>query len=150
MEVRVSRSKNSGPMFEALQNKKLELDAKIRNLSRMMEQDETLIQVLRLFSHTVPENLTLILLEYGEEEKDPRNVRRRAEEGEPDPDTPRKIVRIQGVSPKPSNDVRIYLAKLIVELEKSGYFSDVKFENDLYAPEENQYSFEFVGYLEGH
>ena len=149
MEARVSRSTNSGPMFESLQNKKLELDMKIRNLSRMMEQDETLIQVLRLFSHTVPENMTLILLEYGEEEEDPRNVRRRAEEGQPDQNAPRKIVRIQGVSHKPSNDVRIYLAKLIVELEKSGYFSDVKFEKDTYAPEENQYGFEFVGYLAG-
>jgi len=149
MEARVSRSKNSGPMFESLQNKKLELDMKIGNLSRMMEQDETLIQVLRLFSHTVPENMTLILLEYGEEEEDPRNVRRRAGEVEPDQNALRKIVRIQGVSHKPSNDVRIYLAKLIVELEKSGYFSDVKFEKDNYAPEENQYGFEFVGYLAG-
>ena len=76
-------------------------------------------------------------------------MRRRAGEVEPDQNALRKIVRIQGVSHKPSNDVRIYLAKLIVELEKSGYFSDVKFEKDNYAPEENQYGFEFVGYLAG-
>ena len=151
IETRDSRSKDSGPIFAALTAQKNALDARVGTLRQVMEQDETLIQLMRLFSHAVPENLSLTLLEYGTEEDDKKNPRvsRQAQQPTDVEEVPQKIVRVRGESIEPGNDVRIYLAQLIVELEKSGYFSDVKFESDIFSPEENIYAFEIVGYLQG-
>ena len=58
------------------------------------------------------------------------------------------ILRLRGTSPKPANDVGIYLAQLFVELEKSGYFSRVELVKDFYADEDNEYFFELLGTLD--
>ena len=57
------------------------------------------------------------------------------------------LVKITGVSQDPSNDVRMHVAKLIDEMEKSAYFSDVTFEKDVWAKKQNEYAFELVAYL---
>ena len=136
---------NSGPMYAALQEEKSMLEGKIAGLRTFMDQDETPIQVLRLFSHATPKSLSLIYLEYGKEEA-PNKKNRKKDANAPEV-VPKKIVKIRGVSHRPSNDVKIHLAKLIDELEKSGYFSDVKFEKDIYDEEAKEYGFELIGYL---
>ncbi len=142
VESRVSHSKNTGPIFAALLNKKNLLEGEITNLNPKMEQDDDLIQALRLFSHVVPKNLSLVYLEYGKEKVS--STRRNRQKGE---EKPKWIVRVKGINRKPPSDVGIYVAKLIVELEKSGYFSEVKMEGDEFSPENKEYSFELVGYL---
>lgn len=142
MRTIVARSRNSGPIFAALQKEKTKLDGRIASVSGIMDQDDKPIQILRLISHAVPENLSLINLQLGKEEEQKRGGRANTA------DTPtRTIVRLRGVSHKPGNDIRIYLAKLIVEMEKSGYFSDVQFQRDTFSPEEDEYGFEVIGYL---
>ncbi len=143
VENRVSHSKNTGPIFAALLNKKNLLEGKIANLNPKMEQDDELIQVLKLFSHVVPKKLSFIYLKYGKEKAPSGRNRQRQKDNE----KPKWIVRVRGVNKNPPSDVGIYVAKLIVELEKSGYFSEVKMENDGFSPENKEYAFEIVGYL---
>lgn len=142
MERRLSHSKNTAALFSALSNQKNLLEGKLGDLNRLMGYDRNLIQVLRLASHAVPKNLNLVTMEYGIEKESSKNVQ--AEENEK-PQT--WIVRLRGTSQKPPNDVGIYLAQLIVELEGSGYFNDVKLVKDYFLPEQDEYWFELVGTL---
>lgn len=145
VQKRVSVSRNMGPLFNSLQLQQNALKKKIADITIRTQQNEDIIQVIRLISHAVPKNLSLISLEYGKERKKQVTGRRRTQE---DIDAPRKwVVRIQGISRNPPNDVGIYVAQFIVELEKSGYFSNVKLEQELFTQEENDYAFKLLGYL---
>ena len=55
------------------------------------------------------------------------------------------VLRIRGVSPRPANDVGIYLAKFIVDLEKSGYFETVELVRDILTPDEEDYCPDYPG-----
>ncbi len=142
MEAVIAKSKNSGPIFASLLNEKKVLEGKIGSLKQVMDQAATPIQILRLISHATPKKLSLILVKFGKEEKPNRKNKPQV------PDEPQRIlVNITGVSQDPSNDVRMHVAKLIDEMEKSGYFSDVTFEKDVWVKKQNEYAFELVAYL---
>ena len=104
--------------------------------------NQTLIQTLRLVSHTIPKYLSLISLEYGKD-RNPAQKKQKQDADEPE----RWVVRIRGGSRKPPNDVGVYLGQFILGLEKSGYFSGVMLEKDLYIEDGEEYVFELVAYL---
>lgn len=136
-ERRTALSKNTGPRFAALLSRKGSLEKQIGELSKHTDQDQDLIQVLRLVSHAMPSNLALIYLEYGRVEEEQQSDEEE-EEGE------QWILKLQGMSPRPTNDIGIYMGKFIVELERSGYFSEVQLVKDFYEPEAKQYGFEIL------
>ncbi len=144
-EFQVEKIQNVRLQYTRLQLEKNALDKKIESLRLSMENKNDLIQVLRLVSHSVPEKLLLTTLIYGKD-RQLMNMRRMGN----DTEELDWVVRIGGVSKNPSNDVSIYLAQLIFELEKSQYFSDVALEEEQFIQEENQeeeYQFQLIGYL---
>ncbi len=142
VEKRISRIEDRRALFAALQSQKVVLEREIADLNLRIEQDNTLVQVLRLVSHAVPNHLYFSSFEYGLE----REETGRKEQSTP-LDNANWIVRIYGVSQKPPNDIGIYLAQLIVELEKSKYFSKVELEYNALLSEGDEYQFVLVGYL---
>jgi len=146
VERRISVSRNMGPLFNSLQLQKSALEQKIGDLNTRIQQDEGIVQIMRLVSHAVPEKLSLISLEYGKERKETETGKRRSQEQTVA--VGKWVVRIKGISPNPPNDVGIYVARFIVELEKSGYFSDVKLEQEMFTPERKDYGFKLLAYLE--
>jgi hypothetical protein len=144
-QERVSRIQNYAPLFTALQTQKIALYKEIGSLNLHLQQDDFLIQMLRLVSHSVPKTLSLTTVEYGKERTLERKGRKYVEQ-----EGSNWILRIRGMSENPPNDVGIYLAQLIVALEKSKYFSDVKLVEDMFSDEEDQqkvYEFELIGYV---
>ncbi|MCJ7812947.1 pilus assembly protein PilM, partial [bacterium] len=144
-ESEVIKIQSIRSQFTLLQLEKNAIDAKIEALKLSVKKDDNLIQILRLVSHSVPEKLLLTSLEYGKERQVSNTGR-----DESDIEDVNWIVRIQGVSKNPSNDVGIYLAQLIVELEKSQYFSDVELAEEQLIQEEGQedvYQFMLIGHL---
>ena len=140
-EERASRLKDTGQLFTALLNEQKILEGKIGNLDLHVKQDTTMIQVLRLISNTIPRDISLVLLDYGMEEDDSQKKQSTEET------VPRKRVLMRGVSVKPPNDVGIYLARFILDLEKSGYFSEVVLKETETPPEQEEYWFEISAYL---
>ncbi len=144
-EIQANQIQSIRSQYNLLQLEKNILDSKIETLHLSMKNDELLVQILRMVSHSVPEKLLLTGFEYGKE----RDISRLISE-DTETEEPNWIVRIQGVSNKPSNDVGIYLAQLMVELEKSQYFSEVTLTDEQLIQEEGQeekYQFELIGYL---
>jgi Tfp pilus assembly PilM family ATPase len=140
-EKRASKLKNTGQLFTALLNEQKILEGKIGSLDIHVKQDNTMIQVLRLISNTMPGDVSLVLLDYGKDEDDSKKKQSTEET------VPRKIVLMRGVSVKPPNDVGIYLARFILDLEKSGYFSEVVLKETETPPEQEEYWFEISAYL---
>ena len=149
MEKRINRTQNTAHLFSALLNQKTMLEGRIQNLKSRGAQKEDIIQMLRLVSHSVPSKLTLLYLEYGIERVEGNEEQRTetTKDGEAPAAKP-WILRLRGTSPKPANDVGIYLAQLFVELEKSGYFSRVELVKDFYSDDDEEYYFELLGTLE--
>jgi hypothetical protein len=57
------------------------------------------------------------------------------------------MILMRGFVKDPPNDIGIDMARFVVDLEKSGYFSKVVMENPQIPSEEEEYWFEIVGYL---
>jgi len=142
VERRISNLKDTAPLYASLQVQKNTYEKTMGELHLHVQQDETLIQVLRLFSHVVPKNLTLISLKFGKEEKDTKKAVKEEQSKESD-----WIVRIEGANEKPSSDVGIYMAQFIMELEKSGYFSKIELQKEIFSAERKNYAFELVATL---
>jgi Tfp pilus assembly PilM family ATPase len=151
MEARALKSKNSGKMYATLQTQKNILENKINNMEGKIQQDEYLIPVLRLVSHSIPEKLALLSFTYEQEKVDQKNEpvsrKKGKKEVEETPQQPKWVVEMKGMSDVKTPDVKIYLAQFILKLESSAYFDDIKLVNEVDASEENPYEFELVGYL---
>jgi cell division ATPase FtsA len=148
MDRRVAQSKGNVILFDRLQQKRGELIAQINGVDNLVKQDDRLIQVMRLVSHAVPPNLALVSLEYGLENPAPqRSVRSRNSTPDEEEKRPRWMIHIEGMSKKPPSDVGIYLAQLIVELQKSGYFSEVNLISESVDDESKEYQFDLKAYF---
>ena len=148
LEGRVAQSKSNVILFDKLQQKKTELVAQIAGVSQLIKQDEHLVQVLRLVSHAVPVNLALESVDYGLDSPTPqRPTRSRNQTPDEEENRPKWRIHVQGGCRKASSDVGIYLARFIVELEKSGYFSQVNLISDHIDEETNEYRFELKAYF---
>jgi hypothetical protein len=151
MEAMALKSKNSGKMYATLQTQKNILENKINNMEGKIQQDEYLIPVLRLVSHSIPEKLALLSFTYEQEKVDQKNEpvsrKKGKKEVEETPQQPKWVVEMKGMSDVKTPDVKIYLAQFILKLESSAYFDDIKLVNEVDASEENPYEFELVGYL---
>ena len=73
-----------------------------------------------------------------------RRNRRRDDTEEQEDET---VLRMQGISYKPPNDVRVYLAKFMVDLRRSGYFSDVTLTEQSMDDETNTFNFTINGII---
>ena len=142
MERRVARYLDVEDALSKIVVQKNALEEKMVTLSRLAQQDEGLIQVLRLFSHAVPPNISLVSLTYGEEKSASKKNQKGQQEG-----GKKWAVRLRGISRRPPSDVGIYVAQLIVEMKRSGYFSDVELVKEIVDPETGEYGFELVGFL---
>jgi len=146
-EVLLPQIEKNIKLNKSLQNEIITLNKKYSNLLALTKQDETPIQILRMFSHSVPKDLQLVYVEYGKKREENNRKKPAPKKGEEQPKATPWIVVIKGMSTKPNNDVGIYLAKLIVDMEKSGYFSDVKLEKDEWNEEHDSYRFEITANL---
>lgn len=141
-EKRALLSKNTGPRFATLMTQKNNIENEISTILQRMGHDDDIVQVFRLVSHTAPKNVSLSHLEYGIESEAPESQQDEEDAGV------KWVLRIRGVSPRPANDVGIYLAKFIVDLEKSGYFETVELVRDILTPDEEDYWFEILATLD--
>ncbi len=138
LERRSKNLKNTGREYALLNTQKNLLETQNAAVQQKLVYNDDSIQILKIVSNVIPENLPLISVEYGQEKVNP-NIRRGR--GEPEA-KPQWVLKIKGASMSPRNDVRIYVGKFIMELKKSGYFADVDLTNELYDTEINHYAFE--------
>ncbi|HHS12545.1 MAG TPA: hypothetical protein ENN03_02120 [bacterium] len=145
-EALIARSENRTHRFMTLQNQLILVQNQFAGMDDMAMQDPTLVQVLRLFSHVVPDQLILTYLGFGKEAAQPANAKAGRGKNEAEIKAERGV-RIRGMKDRPPADVGVYLAQLIVALEKSGYFSEVRMEKDMWTEERDEYRFELVAVL---
>lgn len=145
-ESLIARSENRTHRFMTLQKQLTALQSQFTGMGNMAMQDPALIQMLRLASHVVPDQLILTYLSIGKEAAQPAKTKAVKGKNEPEAKVER-VVRIRGMKDRPPADVGVYLAQLIVALEKSGYFSEVRMEKDMWTDERDEYRFELVAVL---
>ena len=145
LESRVKRYRSNGQVFAALSLERQGLTGKINELQKRGKQDDKVVRFLQLFSHAVPEPLELVSLQLKEEmitpEAGDRNQRKKAE--------PRRasVIEIRGCTEQVDSDCGIFVAQMILDLEKSAYFESVRLDEEVYpenelpenAPEEAKY-----------
>jgi len=148
IEARIRKSPSRGDEFAALQKKQKELSSKLAELNSKVYQDSTLTQLLKLVSNVIPENIKLISVDLGKEDAKPKTSRRRsAQQKNKEPEKPKTVLKLGGWTKNPPYDIGVYLAKFVVELEKSGYFDEVVVNEEEYIEEENSYAFSLSAYL---
>lgn len=147
LDNRVAQSKSNVLLFDRLSKQKGELEGEITGVSHLIKQDNRLIQVLRLISHSLPENLSLVSLIYGQENAGPNLSRSKRTKPDEDEIIIKWRIHVMGTSKQPSSDVGIYLAQFIVELEKSGYFSNVNLIKEFVDEDTKKYSFEIKAFF---
>jgi len=127
------------------------LSQEMIELQKRIEQDEDLIQILRLFSNRIPDQLLISSFEYTVEEKNgekPSDSKRRPgkktkTEEIPKEDEKKDTVRrlkFEGGSSAPKADVKIAVADFLMFLQESGYFSSMDVVDEMLqeSSEENE------------
>jgi Tfp pilus assembly protein PilN len=143
METRATAIQSRLAAYQGILSKQAALEARINAIRRESGNDETVSDVLKLFSHVVPEKISLLNLEFGEGVQQPQD---RKSKDQPDKASG-WVVKMQGVNPHPPSDIRIHVAKLMMELEKSGYFSNVECTRETINEQTHEYLFELTGVL---
>ncbi len=128
--------------FVSLQGRKSVLEKEITRLSRQSEHDKNLVPVLRLITHTLPSQLGLFSIDFVRESEIDEKKKVSADTAK----ASQKVVKLKGISQAPPNDLGVYLAQFIMDLEKSGYFSSVTIK-ETETPGQKDYLFELLAYL---
>ena len=111
----------------------------ITGIHKRIQQDEDLVQILRLFSHKLPKKLLISTFEYTWETKKIAAApapARKAKKTRPDDEpaetvqTVRKLV-FEGGSSAPDADVKINVADFLLALQESGYFETMDLTDEL-------------------
>jgi hypothetical protein len=135
------------------------LQDEITGIQKRIQQDEDLVQILRLFSQKLPKKLLISTFEYTwETRKLPaasapaRKAKKTKAEDEP-AETVQTIRRLafEGGSSAPDADVKIDVADFLLALQESGYFETVELTDELLEDakedEDSIYWFEAEGNL---
>ena len=88
-------------------------------------------------------------MDFGKEAVKPQASRRvrAAKKKNAETEKPKTVLKMAGWTKNPPNDAGIYLAKFVVELEKSGFFSEVTVGHEETSEEDKSYMFEISAYL---
>ena len=142
LEKRVTLStRNTGFLHAALEQKQGKLAAQLSNLNKRMQHDDLPEQILRMLSHHIPAELALSSISFSNEA--PQPVQAEKNRGKVKKETGRRLM-LSGLAVKPPNDVGVFLAQFMVDLEKSGYFSGVTLEQQLISEEDQEFRFSLV------
>ena len=115
------------------------LQDEITGIHKRIQQDEDLVQILRLFSHELPKKLLISTFEYTWETKKlpavstpARKAKKTKQEDEP-AETVQTVRRLafEGGSSAPDADVKIDVADFLLALQESGYFETVELTDEL-------------------
>lgn len=142
LESRTANIKGTGKQFSLLLTQKDLLEKQIQTVQQQIQYDDEIIQILKLVTNTIPDNLPLIAIEYQQEVVKQNKNRNNQEEVKP-----KWVLKIKGANRHPKNDIRIYLGKFIMELKKSGFFSDVELSNEIFDMESKEYGFEITSIM---
>ena len=136
-------------MYEELQSEKVSLESQISAINELTKQDENILQIIRLVTHATPPYIALTSLKYGMGTTASGNNRSRRAKNQNDQSAEKKwMLRLEGVNKDPPNDYGIFVAQFIVNLEESGYFSEVKLERESFNNEKKTYTFSIVAYID--
>jgi len=116
-----------------------QLNEEITEIKNRVQQDEDLVQILRLFSNKLPAELLVSNFEYRwEMPKKPATTTRgrrppkvKAEEAEAEEPKAVRIMSFEGGSNAPNADVKIAVADFILIMQESGYFKQVNLVDEL-------------------
>ncbi|MBN2103845.1 pilus assembly protein PilM [bacterium] len=117
-----------------------ELHKTLVDIHKRIEQDQDLVQVLRLFSHQLPKELMISRFDYKwEKKKVPKKEparkasRKKASAKEAQQTEIKNIRRVvfEGGSNAPKADVKIAVADFLIHLQESGYFEKVELNDEL-------------------
>jgi type IV pilus assembly protein PilM len=143
MESKAATLKNTGQLFAALKSHKDQVESRMGQLDQRLVQDKTFVSTLRLVSNTFPKRVRLVYYEYGLD----LHLRTKKPQNQEEEAVKSWMILMRGFVKDPPNDIGIDMARFVVDLEKSGYFSKVVMENPQIPSEEEEYWFEIVGYL---
>ncbi|MBN2522997.1 MAG: hypothetical protein JXB24_06960 [Bacteroidales bacterium] len=115
------------------------IDEEIAAIHKRVEQDDDLLQILRLFSNKLPNELLISLFEYRWEVKKapssttPKKGQRVSAAAENKEETPKSIRKLsfEGGSTAPGSDIKIAVADFLLTLQESGYFETVELTDEL-------------------
>ncbi|MCD6116312.1 pilus assembly protein PilM [bacterium] len=149
IEARIRKAPSRGDEFARLKKRQALLSGQLNDLITKSSQDSTVIDILRLVSNIIPDHLKLIYMDFGKEAVKPQASRRvrAAKKKNAETEKPKTVLKMAGWTKNPPNDAGIYLAKFVVELEKSGFFSEVTVGHEETSEEDKSYMFEISAYL---
>jgi len=131
-------SSNIGFVYEALKTKESLINGKLNQVNLIGTQSNISIVILQVVSNILPDMFDLDEFQYNPSpETDLPQTPRLDEEGKPVKEP--ILVNLIGSARKPANDVEVYLARFIIDLEATGIFSEVKLENKIYETSEPRY-----------
>jgi hypothetical protein len=130
-------------------------------LKDKIQQDTSIVQVIRAFSNLLPENLTLSSVKLGDEKElfkaetaaktakqaDQEKAKKEAGSAASGQAQQAMMVLIEGESKISIPDVRIAVAQFMLNLEKTGLLSEVQLREEKTIPETDEYTFSVSGRL---
>ncbi|MBN1895354.1 pilus assembly protein PilM [bacterium] len=162
IQTRAEDAENASKRYDQALTNKRNLDERVRMLKAKIQQDTSVVQVMRAFSHLLPENLTLYSVKLGDEKelfkteaaaqtaKQADQARAKKEAGATaSVQVPQQtlMVLVEGESKMSIPDVRISVAQFMLNLEKSGILSEVHLREELTIPDTDEYTFSISGRL---
>ena len=151
LEKSVNRYRQTGQLFATLSTQKSAIVGHIGSFSKFVDQDPKPIQIMRLVSQSVPKPLTLTKLAFisaaatdVQPTKPSKKPSRTAKNqpAAPAPPKPTWLLKLNGMSKVKKPELGVYVAQLMVDLEKSDFFLSVNLVYEEYTEEDDLYFFE--------
>ncbi|MBN2414444.1 pilus assembly protein PilM [bacterium] len=136
-------SQNTGFLYEALQKQERIIAARIAQVNGVGRQDNMPIYILQTLSNILPDKFELTSFVYNPEPEQggrrlPEDVKEKEDAEEP------VLVDMLGSAREITNDVEVYLARFILDLNTCGLFSEVTLDKKIYEKEKATFEFKIV------
>lgn len=136
-------SRNTGLQYEALKKKEKMISARIAQVNSVGNQDNLAIYTLQTVSNLLPDIFELNSFVYNPEPE--QTNRRLSNDGD---ESEQEVVPVQvdmvGAAVTFTNDVEVYLARFILDLNTCGLFSEVTLDKKIIEPEKGSFEFKIV------
>lgn len=161
IQSRAEDAENASKRYDQALTTKRNLDERVKMLKDKIQQDTSIVQVIRAFSNLLPENLTLSSVKLGDEKElfkaetaaktakqaDQEKAKKEAGSAASGQAQQAMMVLIEGESKISIPDVRIAVAQFMLNLEKTGLLSEVQLREEKTIPETDEYTFSVSGRL---
>lgn len=145
LRTNVHEAKTKEQMYTSFTNQKQQKQAELNQIESQINSDPKLFQILKMLTNITPNEFALTKIEYVPGSVTaPSNTKGKNNKAGTSaaPSTSQWKMLISGEVENPSQDIRIAVAQFMLEMEKSGYFSDIELVKDVLLGDKSHFSFD--------